>query len=547
MPFLFKLKLFAHYRFFYLLTLSFISFFLFSSIAWSSIYYVDATNGNDSNNGTSQPTPWRTIAKVTASSFNAGDQILLKSGQIWREMLVVPSSGAPGNPITFGAYGAGASPIITGYNVFVGFSAITSNVYQLASVTIQPKVVAYNGTLLKYHHVGTAIGVNEWDWASNILYINVGGNPSAGIVEVGQRNFNITGVRKDYITIDGITMQGANITSVYLVTSTNNWIIKNSNIYNTLSGIQGASDAGNNNTIQDNSIHDTVEFGICWSGGKDSSGNIFQRNIVYNVGGKGGTPTNMSGIYAVVGSGTIIQNNTIHSCGETFGDHGIYLSASDTVVIRYNTIYNIPYGWGIKVSNSDTVDVYYNLMYNDGGGVVIEVGTPSYINVYNNVIANSAAGDVGQGLRASLGNHINWKNNIIYNVNYLTHGEGTMYNLYVDSSVTNLVSDYNIVYSPTATPSYAFVAGQARTWAQWQGLGHDIHGLNVDPKFVNAKGNDFHLEATSPAIDTGTNVGLIQDYYGNYVPQGLAPDIGAYESSAQSSVPLPPKGLQIIK
>jgi hypothetical protein len=43
------------------------------SEAWAATYYVDATNGNDANNGTSESTPWKTIAQVNASTFNPGD------------------------------------------------------------------------------------------------------------------------------------------------------------------------------------------------------------------------------------------------------------------------------------------------------------------------------------------------------------------------------------------------------------------------------------------------------------------------------------------
>jgi hypothetical protein len=42
------------------------------SDAWAATYYVDATNGNDANNGLSIETPWQTIAKVNASRFNPG-------------------------------------------------------------------------------------------------------------------------------------------------------------------------------------------------------------------------------------------------------------------------------------------------------------------------------------------------------------------------------------------------------------------------------------------------------------------------------------------
>ncbi len=36
---------------------------------WGATYYVDATNGNDSNAGTSQAAPWRTVGKVNNTQF----------------------------------------------------------------------------------------------------------------------------------------------------------------------------------------------------------------------------------------------------------------------------------------------------------------------------------------------------------------------------------------------------------------------------------------------------------------------------------------------
>jgi len=40
---------------------------------------------------------------------------------------------------------------------------------------------------------------------------------------------------------------------------------------------------------------------------------------------------------------------------------------------------------------------------------------------------------------------------------------------------------------------------------------------------------DFHLTGSSPCIDAGVDVGIRRDYEGTPVPQGKAPDIGAYE------------------
>ena len=57
------------------------SHFLIISDAWAATYYVDATNGNNSNNGLSVSSAWKTIAKVNASRFQPRNQILFKRGE----------------------------------------------------------------------------------------------------------------------------------------------------------------------------------------------------------------------------------------------------------------------------------------------------------------------------------------------------------------------------------------------------------------------------------------------------------------------------------
>ena len=91
----------------------------------TSTYYVDFTTGDDADTGLTEALAWKTIAKVNGSSFSAGDSILFKRGETWREQLTVPSSGSAGLPITFGAYGTGADPIINGADIVTGWTADT--------------------------------------------------------------------------------------------------------------------------------------------------------------------------------------------------------------------------------------------------------------------------------------------------------------------------------------------------------------------------------------------------------------------------------------
>ncbi|MFI5729815.1 hypothetical protein ACIA49_06795 [Kribbella sp. NPDC051587] len=89
------------------------------------IHYVDAAAGNDSAAGTSPATAWKSLAKVNAANFSAGDQIMFKRGGSWTGTLTVKWNG-----VTVGAYGTGALPKIggpvtncvhvTGANVFIG-------------------------------------------------------------------------------------------------------------------------------------------------------------------------------------------------------------------------------------------------------------------------------------------------------------------------------------------------------------------------------------------------------------------------------------------
>jgi MYXO-CTERM domain-containing protein len=47
--------------------------------------------------------------------------------------------------------------------------------------------------------------------------------------------------------------------------------------------------------------------------------------------------------------------------------------------------------------------------------------------------------------------------------------------------------------------------------------------------FVDEATADYHLQASSPAIDQGVDLGYVGDLDEHPVPQGAAPDLGAYE------------------
>lgn len=115
------------------LTLLIITLFHYSN---AITYYISSTDGNDSNNGTTIQTPWKTLEKIKLFSFSNGDSILLKSGDIFRGTLSLKLS--PDN-IFIGKYGNGNNPTIKGSVLLTGWnittdsripSSIRNNVYE---------------------------------------------------------------------------------------------------------------------------------------------------------------------------------------------------------------------------------------------------------------------------------------------------------------------------------------------------------------------------------------------------------------------------------
>ena len=104
--------------------------------------------------------------------------------------------------------------------------------------------------------------------------------------------------------------------------------------------------------------------------------------------------------------------------------------------------------------------------------------------------------------------------------------------------VENLRFDYNLYYSTTGP--LAYYIGTTYTFQQLQPYqgdsGLDAHSIVGLPQFVDPANQDYHLLASSPAIDAGTNTGVATDYDGIPRPQGAGYDIGAYEYTPLATV-----------
>ncbi len=562
--------------------------FCFSKISQAATYYV-STAGFDTNSGT-QAAPWKTIAKVNSSTFQPGDFILFKRGEMWREQLVPPSSGSPGNPITFGAYGSGNSPILSG--AVIPQASQWTNAYGnvwIASDPVKPFQVLFNGV------IGTQVTVLpanplEWGWdaTSSLLYIYSeypGVNPAVAYtnpgVEVGYTMVVVYITDgKSYITIDGLTIERENAWAGIMIKNNNNHItIRNCVIRDGAFGGIQAGYYGAGNTISDllienNDVYNNNAYGVTAYKSVASLGNenIIRNNRIYSNGLDG---LSLGGAY------TIIENNVIHDNGikdypgispsTLLGSSGIHENGDlpgdpqplwgDNNIIRYNVIYNqVGYdsdAKGIILDiNADNNQVYYNIAYHNNGSCITSFRSLGN-NIYNNVCYDNVR-NPNSWQYSNTGEIVIWddaqyertvntniKNNIVYATQswalavsiqgILTDNPGINYsnNLWYKEVSGNWYFDGSEGSSLTTWNTKSFVVGD-----------RDRFG---NPNFVNAPGADFHLQPTSPAINAGTNVGLTRDYAGTLVPQGPLPDIGAYEhvQAADTTPPAPPSGVTV--
>lgn len=536
----------------------------------AATYYVSASDAaaTDSGPGT-QAQPWQTIAKVNATSLLPGDTVCFKSGDTWRETLLPPSGGTAASRIVFTSYGSGNKPVISGANVVTGwtvYSGGTANTWQAPLASSTTMVTSDNG-YLKRGGSKTTLAANQYRWEAGILYLNIGGDPSGHLIEAGQRNNAVfvsvakNTPAKNYITLSGLALQKTNLANVCLI-NVSYWIVENCDLFfgfnsSSAAGAGINSDQSHFAIYRNNHISYACGDGVmAWrSHDVEVSGNLIENvlddgddtgadgiqigakatepnacanfKILNNVVYRATDSVNKGCIIAEMGNNGLISGN---HCSK--GRFGIAPSGNN-IVVEYNHVDRFGNGGGIRITENlplSGIKVRYNIISNSPGFTGIDItrdvagqATPrSNFEIHNNVIYNTYYGiGIGQAFSGSIRNNIVW-----------SPGSNPRFRLSLSSVIAgeSLVVDHNIWQDKGAETMFSFGGTGYYDLATWQtATGYDAHSTTSDPLWVDPAGLDFHLQSASPAIDAGANVGLTEDFEGNPVPQGAAPDIGACE------------------
>jgi len=231
-------------------------------------------------------------------------------------------------------------------------------------------------------------------------------------------------------------------------------------------------------------------------------------------------------------------NNEISQVGLSKQGYGMYIGGDD-VVVRGNRV-SYAYGYGLSLYSGhnapDRAIVENNAFFHNGQSDYGR-GYPCGPGLGDCSKWDPAVGvRRGDGIIAWGGNGNTMRNNISYgnsewgirvhtnaavfnNTTYGNYHQG----IYVYDSNSAIIRN-NIAYHNQGQDGYP---GDA-----YIGPGNiqDHNLFGADPKFANPLAGDFHLTASSPAIDAGSSQDApSSDFEGNPRPQGAGYDLGAYE------------------
>lgn len=489
-------------------------------------YYVDNVSGNDSNVGTDSGSAWKTLAKVNATTFASGDQILFKSGGSWQGQLWPKGSGVSGSPIVIDMYGTGSKPLIMGIKSELQTVFLKNQEYweinnlEITNPSSEPFTRDWKGA--RGERRGVYI-LNEEGGILNHIYI---------------KNLNIHDVDGVYTTRSGgiiFDSVGSSVPSAF-----NDVLIDG----NTLTDVDAYGIYIGSNCIVRYGMGDLWEWVPKPYGPWTPSTHVKISNNTIVRAATGGIAWNVT-------DGAIVEHNTVQESTYLATNASIWWAYADNNVVQFNESFasrngsEDGSGFDVDAGNIGSL-VQYNYSHDNAGGFMLFVND-SYYTTNTIVRYNISQNDKGRIFRysGSIDTVLNYNNTIYVGA---ASGNPVMSDYFTKSSgKPKNIMNYNNVYYSTGDRGWNLTGQTFDNNAYFGGktlVSSDAHKITTNPKLMSPGSggvgmntvDGYQLQQDSPLIGAGVPIADNggRDYFGNMLYNG-DPDIGAFEY--QGAVP----------
>ena len=455
---------------------------VFTTIGADATTYYVATNGMDTNSGTTTNAPWRTIQHA-ANSLAPGDTALVRGG-VYNERVTFNVSGSSNNFLTFQNF-PGENPIVDGTGLPIPQLVYATGLFEFTSgscINIQGfEIQNYQTNNPAYVPAGIDItgAPHDLTFISNRVHNIANSNTSTSANAYG-------------VAVHGTMPQPIS-----------NLVFRDNEIYsNTLGQSETFSLDGNCNgfEISGNRVHDNNNIGIgfigyegvCSDTNQDYARNgVCRNNIVWNISSSnnptyGANDFSADGVYCDGASNVLIELNQIHNC-----DLGVELAsehknhAAIDCVCRDNLIWS---------NNTTGISI---------GGYSTGVGRTLNCSITHNTLYHNDTRQSGTG-EFEL-QYLPTSNTFTHNI-LVANSQDLFISDYFKQAITNNTVDWNLYFAPggSNTSTWMWTNKTFIGFSAYKAATHnDSNSIFADPLFINATNQNFHLSTNSPAVNAG--------------------------------------------
>ena len=517
-------------------------------------YYVNSQSGDDAADGESPAQAWRSLQKASNADLGPGDEVLFRRGMIFRGRLVPKKSGAPSRPIVYGAYGQGDKPSIRGSIQAVGrydWTKAQSKLWYRRLIKFDPVVFAIDGKLGQRKIAADQLK-KQWDYWYDatrrrlVVYSTKPPHQAAKSLEIltektvlgptDQKHLLFRdldfrhgigifcGWGADHVSFIDCRFSQTADNALQFNNGSNNGLVKSCvfddwNLQHKLAYAVHVIGSGSGPV----DIEDCLFLATTQGGGEDhtaimndfdgwirsvrrcvfkgDNGRLARGGIVIWRPTKACDRVNIENnrIFGVGGSAIAIQELEHFGAKPVVKVRGNYIEGAclkdqiDEEAIRVRLF-----------SGNSSVEVSYNIVNGTGQGKysheAIGVKRSTGAKIYNNVLSGA---DDGLSLRQSAWD-MDIRNNVIFG--------NRRYGIMVETAAKPAQFDHNCVFG--------------NAWGDYFGIQPGLADVRRDPMLDGA----FRPRPGSPLLKAGAAVGLDRDIVGKPLPQGVKPDIGAFQS-----------------